>query len=206
MSFIIDPQTLQQVWYSVSSKSDVGVIGTKSVSYDEFQKEVEKFNIISEVTTGSSVKNEEQQQEINNMAWESFIEKYLFIKNANKAGIYVSDEEMVAILSGDVASAVFAQNPMFNDENGTFSKERVVEFAEYVASDKDKVLNYLKKFKASLFTSEPVIDVFTGKKVADADNGYTDGKYTWFESEVHYFEHYDLKLNEDFLESVKKAS
>ena len=78
--------------------------------------------------------------------------------------------------------------------------------AEYVASDKDKVLNYLKKFKASLFTSEPVIDVFTGKKVADADNGYTDGKYTWFESEVHYFEHYDLKLNEDFLESVKKAS
>ena len=148
LSFIIDPQTLQQVWYSVSSKSDVGVIGTKSVSYDEFQKEVEKFNVISEVTTGSSVKNEEQQQEINNMAWDSFIEKYLFIKNANKAGIYVSDEEMVAILSGDIASAVFAQNPMFNDENGVFSKERVVEFAEYVASDESGRLktfwNYLQ--------------------------------------------------------------
>ena len=148
LSFIIDPQTLQQVWYSVSSKSDVGVIGTKSVSYDEFQKEVEKFNVISEVTTGSSVKNEEQQQEINNMAWDSFIEKYLFIKNANKAGIYVSDEEMVAILSGDIASAVFAQNPMFNDENGVFSKERVVEFAEYVVSDESGRLktfwNYLQ--------------------------------------------------------------
>ena len=148
LSFIIDPQTLQQVWFSVSSKSDVGVIGTKSVSYDEFQKEVEKFNVISEVTTGSSVKNEEQHQEINNMAWESFIEKYLFIKNANKAGIYVSDEEMVAILSGDIASAVFAQNPMFNDENGVFSKERVVEFADYVASDESGRLkafwNYLQ--------------------------------------------------------------
>ena len=148
LSFIIDPSTLQQVWYSVSSKSDVGVIGTKSVSYDEFQKEVEKFNVISEVTTGSSVKNEEQQQEINNMAWDSFIEKYLFIKNANKAGIYVSDEEMVAILSGDIASAVFAQNPMFNDENGVFSKERVVEFAESVASDESGRLkafwNYLQ--------------------------------------------------------------
>lgn len=78
--------------------------------------------------------------------------------------------------------------------------------AEYAASDKDKVLSYLKKFKASLFTSEPVIDVFTGKKVAAADNGYTDGKYRWFESEVYYFEHYNLKLNEDFLELVKKAS
>ena len=78
--------------------------------------------------------------------------------------------------------------------------------AEYDASEKAKVLNYLKKFKASLFTTEPVIDVFTGRQVADADNGYTDGNYTWFESEVHYFEHYDLKLNKEFFETAKKAS
>ena len=148
LSFIIDPQTLQQVWYSVSSKGDVGVIDTKSVSYDEFQKEIEKFNVINEVTTGSSVKSEEQQKEINNAAWQSFVEKYLFIKNANKAGVYVSDEEMVAILSGDIASGVFSQNPMFCDENGVFSKNKVVEFAEYVSSDPSDRLrvfwNYLQ--------------------------------------------------------------
>ena len=186
LSFIIDPQTLQQVWYSVSSKSDVGVIGTKSVSYDEFQKEVEKFNVISEVTTGSSVKNEEQQQEINNMAWDSFIEKYLFIKNANKAGIYVSDEEMVAILSGDIASAVFAQNPMFNDENGVFSKERVVEFAEYVASDESGRLkafwNYLQntaksqmyfaKYNSLLSQSNYTNPLMLTNKLADNNNTF----------------------------------
>ena len=186
LSFIIDPQTLQQVWYSVSSKSDVGVIDTKSVSYDEFQKEVEKFNVISEVTTGSSVKNEEQHQEINNMAWESFIEKYLFIKNANKAGIYVSDEEMVAILSGDIASGVFAQNPMFFDENGAFSKDKVVEFAEYVSSDQSGRLkafwNYLQntaknqmyfaKYNSLLNQSNYTNPLMLTNKLADNNNTF----------------------------------
>ena len=186
LSFIIDPQTLQQVWYSVSSKSDVGVIDTKSVSYDEFQKEVEKFNVISEVTTGSSVKNEEQHQEINNMAWESFIEKYLFIKNANKAGIYVSDEEMVTILSGDIASGVFAQNPMFFDENGAFSKDKVVEFAEYVSSDQSGRLkafwNYLQntaknqmyfaKYNSLLNQSNYTNPLMLTNKLADNNNTF----------------------------------
>ena len=135
LGFIVSFDTLLPALDSSSSKSDVGVIGSKSISVKEFQNELDKFNVISEVTTGSSVKNEEQQQEINNMAWESFVEKYLFVKNANKAGIYVSDDEMVAILSGDINSGVFSQNPMFFDENGAFSKDRVIEFADYVASD-----------------------------------------------------------------------
>ena len=135
LGFIVSFDTLLPALDSSSSKSDVGVIGSKSISLKEFQNELDKFNVISEVTTGSSVKNEEQQQEINNMAWESLVEKYLFVKNANNAGIYVSDDEMVAILSGEIASGAFSQNPMFHDENGAFSKDRVVEFADYIASD-----------------------------------------------------------------------
>ena len=41
LSFIIDPQTLQQVWFSVSSKNDVGQIDSKSISYEEFQKDID---------------------------------------------------------------------------------------------------------------------------------------------------------------------
>ena len=141
LGFIVSFDTLLPALDSSSSKSDVGVIGSKSISLKEFQNELDKFNVISEVTTGSSVKNEEQQQEINNMAWESLVEKYLFVKNANNAGIYVSDDEMVAILSGEIASGAFSQNPMFHDENGAFSKDRVVEFADYIASDESGRLN-----------------------------------------------------------------
>lgn len=77
---------------------------------------------------------------------------------------------------------------------------------DYSESEKETILKYLKKFEASYFTSEPVVDVFSNTIVADADNGYTDGKYTWYKSEVYYFEKYNLKLNNDFIEYVKKAS
>ena len=129
LSFIIDPQTLQQVWFSLSSKSDVGKISSKSISYEEFQKEVDKL------TSLYGARGEEQQQEINNLAWQTMINKYLFIRNANKAGINVSDAEMVSIISGNIASPVLAQNPYFVDENGVFSVDRVIEMSKIASSD-----------------------------------------------------------------------
>lgn len=77
---------------------------------------------------------------------------------------------------------------------------------KYSAADKKRVMEYFGKFDASLFTSEPVVDVFTGEQVADADNGFSDGEYTWYKSEVYHFEHYGMKLRTDFLEYVLKAS
>ena len=52
LSFIIDPTTLQSVSSSMSSKYDVGKIDGKSVSYNDFQAEVEKFTTINEIMSG----------------------------------------------------------------------------------------------------------------------------------------------------------
>ena len=129
LSFIIDPSTLQQVWYSVTAKSDVGQIDSKSISYEEFQKEVDKL------TSLYGARGQEQQQEMNNLAWQALVNKYLFIRNANKAGINVSDNEMVSIISGNITSPVLSQNPYFVDENGVFSVDRVIEMSKYASSD-----------------------------------------------------------------------
>ncbi len=67
---------------------------------------------------------------------------------------------------------------------------------------KKKVLSYLKSFPECAYTSAPVFDAFNSKKVYDADNARTDGKYTWYESEIYHFEKYNLKLNEDFIQHV----
>ncbi len=72
----------------------------------------------------------------------------------------------------------------------------------YEKTKKAKILNYLKRFKATGFTTQPVIDAFTGKKAASCDNGYTDGEYRWYESEIYYFEKYDLALKQDFIDHV----
>ena len=135
LSFIIDPSTLQSVSASMSSKYDVGEINGKSVSYTDFQADIDRFTAINEIMTGSSVQNEEMQVSIRNAAWQSLVDKYLFIKNAKAAGINVGEEEMVDIISGVIESPVFTQNPAFCDENGVFSPALLNDFVSYISAD-----------------------------------------------------------------------
>ena len=53
LSFIIDPTTLESALSSMSSKYDVGQINGKSISYTDFQEEVEKFSTVSEIMSTS---------------------------------------------------------------------------------------------------------------------------------------------------------
>ena len=135
LSFIVDPSTLQSVTASMSSKYDVGEINGKSISYTDFQEEVDKYTTLTELMTGSSVQNEQQQASIRNTAWQSFVDKYLFVKNAKAAGLSVGDEEMLGIISGDIESSLISQNPMFFGENGQFSKDNLLQFIQSIDSD-----------------------------------------------------------------------
>ena len=135
LSFIIDPSTLQSVSSSMSSKYDVGEIDGKSISYTDFQADIDRFTAINEIMTGSSVQNEEMQTSIRDAAWQSLVDKYLFIKNAKAAGLNVGEEEMVDIISGVIDSPVFTQNPAFCDENGVFSSALVNDFVSYISTD-----------------------------------------------------------------------
>ena len=135
LSFIIDPTTLQSVTSSMSSKYDVGEINGKTITYNDFQADLDKFTAINEILTGGSVQNEQQQASVRNAAWQSLVDKYLFIDNAEKAGINVGNEELLDIIAGEIDSPVFTQNPAFCDENGNFSKDLVIEFLNYKDSD-----------------------------------------------------------------------
>ena len=169
LSFIIDPSTLQSVSSSMSSKYDVGEIDGKSISYMDFQSDVDKFTAINEILTGSSVQNEQQQIQVRNAAWQSLIDKYLFIKNAKKAGLNVGEEEMLAMLSGDIDSPVFTQNPAFCDANGNFSKELVIDFVTYLNSDETGRLkiywDYLQESAVSQQFYSKYMSLFTQSNI-----------------------------------------
>ena len=172
LSFIIDPSTLQSVSSSMSSKYDVGEINGKSVSYNDFQAEVEKFTTINEIMSGSTTQNEQQQISIRNAAWQSLVDKYLFVKNANAAGLHVGDEEMVAIISGTIASPVFTQNPAFCDQNGVFSPALVSEFLSYMESDQTGRLqlywNYLVESAQAQQYHAKYMSLFTQSNITNA--------------------------------------
>ena len=133
LSFIIDPSTLESAMNSMSSKYDVGQIAGKSISYSDFQSDVDRFTTINELLGAG--RDEESQKQIRNAAWQELIDKYLFVKNAKEAGITVGEDEMLSLMSGEFVSPALAQNPVFMDENGTFSPDRLKAFIQNVDAD-----------------------------------------------------------------------
>ena len=128
--FIIDPSQIIQTVQSVSSKYDVGKIGGKSVSYTDFQAEVDRMSRISEMLSGNTSSSEQQQQQIRDAVWQHLVEENLFIKNCNAAGINVGKDEIMDLTNGENVSPVIAS--LFVDENGAFSNERLVAFLQNV--------------------------------------------------------------------------
>ena len=161
--FIVDPSEIASAFQSMSSKYDVGEINGKSISYTDFKEDVDHLTSINEMLTGGRSLNAEQQAQTRDAAWQDLIYKNLFVKNANKAGIYVGEDEMVDLTSGNNLSPILAQNPAFADQSGQFSRELFLQFIRNVDSDsglraywdyiQTSVLNeaYYNKY-ASLFT------------------------------------------------------
>ena len=190
LSFIIDPSTLQSVSSSMSSKYDVGEINGKSISYTDFQADVDRFTAINEIMTGSSVQNEEMQISIRNAAWQSLVDKHVVIKNAKAAGINVGEEEMVDIISGVIDSPVFTQNPAFCDENGYFSPALLNEFVSYISTDEtgrlqlywdyliESAMNqqYYNKYY-SLFTQSNIVNPLMLTSEIEANNSTFDVEF-----------------------------
>ena len=185
LSFIIDPNTLESALRSMSSKYDVGEIAGKSVSYTDFQENVDKFTTIQQVATGSSVQNEQSQLQIRNAAWQDFLDRYMFLKNAKNAGIRVGEDELVDLTTGRNISPVLANNPAFADESGAYSSDVLRDFVQnQVELDESSRLKtfwhylqnavllqkYYEKYGALFSNSSVQPKFFTDRMVAENNN------------------------------------
>ena len=128
LSFIVDFGTIQSL-SSTSSKYDVGEIDGKSISYTDFQAEIEKITTISEMN-GNPVQGDEALAMVRQQAWQQFINDYLFIPAATAAGFNVGEEEMYQLLSGEMYSALLMQ--MFQ---GQLNKETLMQIEADVDAD-----------------------------------------------------------------------
>ena len=126
---------------------NVGEINGTGISYEDFTAEVSAFTTINEITTGSSAQTEQAHQQIRNAAWQSLIDRFMFFKNCEAAGIKVSDAEVADLIAGNHLSPIIEQNPLFAAEDGTFSVERVREINRQAETDETLKLywNYLKQ-------------------------------------------------------------
>ena len=128
LSFIVDFGTIQSL-SSTSSKYDVGEIDGKSISYTDFQAEIEKITAISEMN-GNPVQGEEALAMVRQQAWQQFVNDYLFIPAAKAAGFNVGQEEMYQLVSGEMYSALLMQA-----FQGQINKEVLVQIEAEVEAD-----------------------------------------------------------------------
>ena len=180
LSFIIDPGTLQSVSSSLSSKYDVGEIDGKSISYNDFQAEVEKITSISEMN-GNPVQGDEALAQVRQQAWKQFIDEYLFIPAAEAAGFSVSEEEMYQMLTGQIFSNVLMQ--VFQ---GNLNKEVLVQIEADVAADEtgrmklfwDNILaaaktdQFYTKYQSLLAKSSFNNSLATAEQLKDNNNSF----------------------------------
>lgn len=187
LTFIIGPNDLMNSINALSTQNDVGEINGKSIAYPDFQREVDKYTTLNEMMTGSSVLNDQQQQQIRNLAWQSLISKYLFIPNAEDAGINVGNAEILALTTGDMVSPMISNNPMFMDEEGNFSVERLQQFVSNLNMDQsgrmklywDNLQNslYVNQFQSkyySLFMNSQVENPLMLRKAINENNTTTN--------------------------------
>ncbi|MBO7640752.1 MAG: SurA N-terminal domain-containing protein [Bacteroidales bacterium] len=142
LGFIVSPDDLVRAFNNMSSKNDVGKINGNTISYTDFQEEVNRFTTINDLTGGD--RGADQQDQLREAAWQNMVYRYLFNERAKDAGLTVGAEELKSLMNG--GSPVIAQNTMFFDENGEFSQAQVANFAQASKTDENVNLywNYLQ--------------------------------------------------------------
>ncbi|MCI2081905.1 MAG: SurA N-terminal domain-containing protein [Bacteroidales bacterium] len=161
LSFIIDPDTLRQAMSSMSSKNDVGKMNGEKISYREFQEKADYFSKIQQNIFGKTSNSEDDQDQIYNTAWNSFLDKYVYSKAISAAGVRVCEDEIVDLTQGDDISPVIARDPVFRDNTGKFSHERLVQFIKAASDDPSSIYaNYWDYVEGSI-KSEQMFEKYT---------------------------------------------
>ena len=161
LSFIIDPATLETTLSYFSSKYDVGKIDGKKVRYNEFQEKVDYYTNIYTLTSGSQSVSEEAMQAINETAWQNLISEWYIVPEMQKAGVRVGEDELVDLSQGKEISPVLAQDPVFLDASGNFSRERLTDFIHAIPGDASGNLAQYWSFLQQSMTTQQYFTKYT---------------------------------------------
>ena len=183
--FLVNPSDIIQTIQSASSKYDVGKIGSKKISYTDFDQEVRKFTSVREAMTGQSSSSEQDQRQTREIAWQNLVQEHLILPAIRKAGVNVGEEEETDLFIGENPSPVITSISFFFDEEGNFSQDQVREFLEQTSTGengtgllvRNYIMNtvrgnrYMEKY-AGLFSAASLVNSVEQKR-AIAENNTT---------------------------------
>ena len=85
-----------------------------------------------------------------------------------------------------------------------FQNDQLPSIQELISDEapenKEIILTYLKSFKAEAVAPGIMRDCITGERIPGILRAYDDGKFEWRSDMIYYFERYNIKLCDEFLE------
>jgi peptidyl-prolyl cis-trans isomerase D len=75
-----------------------GEVNGKTITAKDFQDLVEEYTDVVKMTTGSSSLTEEQNDQLKDEVWQTYVNNQLISKEAKKLGLTVTDAEVQSII------------------------------------------------------------------------------------------------------------
>lgn len=117
---------------------DVGEVNGKALSAQDFQSMVDEYTEVIKLTSGQTSLNDDQNNQIKDEVWRSYVNNKLIEKQAKKLGLEVSNAELQSIIN-EGTYPLLQQTPFRNPQTGAFDKDMLKKFlADYAKMDKDK--------------------------------------------------------------------
>jgi peptidyl-prolyl cis-trans isomerase D len=160
VSFIVDANTLSSITSMFSSRTDVGKINGKIISYQDFVKRQDYYVQMSALITGSTTLSEQMQDKVREQVWEDFFKEEVLYPQYEKTGIEVSAKELLDLTQGRNVSPILQNDPVFWGETGSFSRTNVLNFIKSIDSDPSGVRAAYWKYCEDLMRDAQLLEKY----------------------------------------------
>jgi len=116
-----------------ASQFEIAEISGESVSYQEFQQQVEKLTRVQEVQRRSSL-DAAGVERVRNQTWEDMVKRYVMQPQYDELGIAISTAELSDMVQGNNIHPIVRQS-FTNSETGQFNPAAVAQFIQNMEQD-----------------------------------------------------------------------
>lgn len=106
---------------------DVGEVNGDALSAQDYQALVEEYTDVIKFSSGNASLSDEQNNQIKDEVWRTYVNNKLLEKEAKKLGLTVSKAEIQAIIDAGV-HPMLQQTPFRNPQTGAFDKDMLMKF------------------------------------------------------------------------------
>jgi peptidyl-prolyl cis-trans isomerase D len=118
-------------YFEGQKRQMVGEVLGEKVSIQDFQQLVEEYSDVIKMTQGRDNLSEEEQNQLRDQVWSTYVNNKLIEAEAEKLGLTVTDKELQDILR-EGTNPMLMQSPFVNQQTGRFDLSMLTKFqADY---------------------------------------------------------------------------